>query len=485
MRCLPSPPLLLGLFALYRALTDSRALLNDPDTYLHIAVGRWILAHGALPIADPFSHTMAGAAWAVPEWLAEILLGVAYDAGGWAALVMLTAVSLAAAFAILTRYLLRRLDPLPAAVVALAGLVLVLPHLVARPHVLALPILTAWSAAVLAARDAGTRPPWWLLALMPVWANLHGSFLFGLALAAFLAAEAVLQPGDGRSRREQLRGWGMFVVTATAAALLTPNGVAGLVAPFRLMAMPALQATFGEWLPPDLARSPELALWLVGLVVLGVSVRIHLPFFRLVLLAGLLHMALQHVRHADLLGLVGPLVLAGALGSALAERRRPAQPGVGSQVLARFAAPASIPGLVVTLVLAIVLAEPILARPFDRGDGLVTPAAAVTAAGRLALPGPVFNAERFGGYLVFAGIPSFIDGRIEMYGNDFLARAAAAENGDEATLRALLSEYSIGWTLLPPQSGVAAVLDRSPGWRRVYADDYAVVHARLDPATPH
>ena len=64
----------------------------------------------------------------------------------------------------------------------------------------------------------------------------------------------------------------------------------------------------------------------------------------------------------------------------------------------------------------------------------MTPATALVSAQRLGLSGPVLNSEIFGGYLVFRGVPSFFDGRIEMYGTDFLARAAAAERGDASAL---------------------------------------------------
>jgi hypothetical protein len=46
----PSWPLIVGLVFFIRALVQPMALLNDPDTYLHIAAGRWMLAHAALPI---------------------------------------------------------------------------------------------------------------------------------------------------------------------------------------------------------------------------------------------------------------------------------------------------------------------------------------------------------------------------------------------------------------------------------------------------
>jgi hypothetical protein len=50
-------------------LTLGPRLLNDPDSYSHIAVGRWILEHGALPTSDPFSFSKHGAHWIPFEWL--------------------------------------------------------------------------------------------------------------------------------------------------------------------------------------------------------------------------------------------------------------------------------------------------------------------------------------------------------------------------------------------------------------------------------
>jgi hypothetical protein len=105
-------------------------------------------------------------------------------------------------------------------------------------------------------------------------------------------------------------------------------------------------------------------------------------------------------------------------------------------------------------------------------------ASALAAAARTRLDGPVFNAEGFGGYLTFRGIPSFIDGRAELYGNAFLDQYLAAEGGSEQALAALLDAYGITWTLLAPQQGAVARVDALPGWRRVYADAIAVVHVR-------
>jgi hypothetical protein len=334
----------------------------------------------------------------------------------------------------------------------------VLPHLLARTHVLALPLLVLWCGAMLAARDEERGPPWIILPAMLLWANLHGSFLFGIALAAYLGGEAVLYPARDTSRFSEARRWAVFIVAAAAVSLINPNSATVFIQPFRLMAMPALQSGFGEWMSADFRQFPALEAWLLAVLALGFVLRARLPLTRLALLIGLAYMALAHVRHADLLGLVAPLAVAASLAPAIAALTRPAAASSLLRNAARLAAPASPTGRVLALALAAAVILPTVLRPIDRAGDAVTPQAALAAAQRLHLDGPVFNSEAFGGYLVFSGVPVFIDGRIEMYGNDFLAAYLKAERGDATTLAALLDRYHIGWTLLQAQSPAVAAL---------------------------
>jgi hypothetical protein len=472
----PALPLLVVLAGAVRALIRPRALLNDPDTYLHIAAGRWLLAHGTLASPDRFSHSMAGAPWLEHEWLAEAILAAVYDGLGWSGVVLLTACCFAAALGLLTRVLLPRLGALPGLIAAGLGASLVLPHLLARPHVLALPLLVLWSAALFAARDRGEGPPFRLLPVVTLWANLHGSFMLALALAGFAAAEAVLLHTG--KRWAEARRWGGFVLLAALAALVTPNGLAGFLLPFRLLGMSALQDSFSEWMSPDFHHVQPLEAALLGLLLLGFSLGLRLPPLRLLLLLALVHLALAQQRQAELLGMIGPLAIAASLGPQIAARRGlPA----GEQPMG---AP-GIPALALCLAIAVALAAVTLAHPLQRADDRVTPASALAAAGRMGITGPVFNSEQFGGYLIFRGVPVFIDGRMEMYGDRFLRRYLAAANGDEAALTAVLRDYAIGWTLLDPASPAARLLDHLPGWRRVYADDDAVIHVRSPAAAGH
>ena len=108
--------------------------------------------------------------------------------------------------------------------------------LLARPHLLALPLLEMWTAGLIIAREEGRAPSWKLLPLMVLWANLHASFLIGLLLIVPFALEAVQE--ESRTRGAALRGWGVFAGLALLAAMLSPYGISGLIFPFKLMVMP-------------------------------------------------------------------------------------------------------------------------------------------------------------------------------------------------------------------------------------------------------
>jgi hypothetical protein len=242
--------------------------------------------------------------------------------------------------------------------------------------------------------------------------------------------------------------------------------------------MPALQTSFGEWQSPNFQEFQPLEIWLLGIIALGFATGAKLPLPRLLLLLALCHMALAHVRHAELLGLVGPLVVAASLGPHITSRIRSMPLSALGRGAARIAAPAAASAVMLTLVLALTASLPLLLRPIARADDRVTPASALAAAARIGLDGPVLNSEGFGGYLIFRGIPTFIDGRAELYRDAFLARYLAAERGGADALATLLDSYGITWTLLAPQQAATGRLDSLPGWHRVYADDFAVIHAR-------
>jgi hypothetical protein len=204
------------------------------------------------------------------------------------------------------------------------------------------------------------------------------------------------------------------------------------------------------------------------------SFGLRLPVTRIVILFVLLHLALAHARFAEVLGLIAPLLLAPSIAPQLRAAGDARLQAFGS-ALAR---PASPGGVAFAVVVVAVLGAAFLRLPVDNQNHRFAPSAAVAFVKQQHVAGPVFNDYEFGGYLIFSGIAPFVDGRADMYGDDFLRRQA-----DVAALPDILDQYRIAWTLLERHDPRAALLDRLPGWLRIYGDDIAVVHRR-EPATP-
>ena len=142
--------------ALFALAAFSPAVLGDGDTFSHLATGEWIIAHGVAPHADPFSHSMPGAPWVAHEWLSEALMTLAFRLGGWNGVALMTGAAAASAALIVGLAAARDLRGAPLVATVGLGLGLMTPSLLARPHMLALPLAAAWCAGL--ARRARSRP---------------------------------------------------------------------------------------------------------------------------------------------------------------------------------------------------------------------------------------------------------------------------------------------------------------------------------------
>ncbi|MGH7013512.1 MAG: hypothetical protein ACREEL_05050 [Stellaceae bacterium] len=478
-----SLPLLVALAAFVAVLAAGIGLMNDPDIYWHIVVGRWILAHHAVPHVGIFSGSKPAAPWVPHEWLAETIFAPLYDSWGWNGMALATAAAFAAALALLMRALLRFLEPIHALAAVGVAWGMMLPHLLARPHILALPILVAWFAALVEARERNRAPPLWLAALMTLWANLHGGYMLGLAFAALFAGEALLLAPNAASRLAALKQWSLFGAVALAAALLTPNGLAGLWMPFHLMQMKFALSTIVEWQAPNFQHVQPLEIWIMLALALALGFGVRLPPTRLAMTLLLLHMSLTHQRNGDVLGIAVPLLLAPAVGELIRARSGRRHAAALDGVFADLAGGASLRGTVATGLFAAAIALLFLQHPLARKPDAYTPVAALDYAVAHGFTGPVMNEYGFGGYLIFNGVKPFIDGRAELYGDAFIKRYAEATAGISEELPALLDQYRITWTMFGAKDPAVTLMDRLPGWKRAYADDIAVIHVRAA-ATP-
>ena len=444
------------------------AVLNDGDTYWHLATGAWIIAHGQVPHTDIFSFSRPGVPWVAHEWLSEALMGAVFRLAGWSGVLILMAASLGLAGWLMVRRVAASLSGISLVMVCALALCCMAPSLLVRPHLLALPVLVAWTLELLDARQEDRAPRLIFAGLMLLWANLHGSYVFGFLLAGAFGLEALI--AAGRNPWPVIRGWGLFGALSLVVCLITPHGIAGLIYPFQIMTLNFLP-NITEWAPENFAHPSPFQLTLFATLFVGLSRGMRVRPVRLILLLLLVYMALEHKRHLLVLACVAPLLLAEPLAVALGQAPK------GGSILHRGA-------LAGCAALLVVMAAVRLAVPVVRHDDLNTPATALAHVPAALARRPVLNDYGFGGYLIFKDVKPFIDGRSDMYGEAFSNAYFRATAPDAPRLSNLLAQYDIAWTILRPSDPTVVAMDHLPGWHRLYADHYAVVHARTEEGSP-
>ncbi|HEX6858755.1 MAG TPA: hypothetical protein VF138_00945 [Caulobacteraceae bacterium] len=461
------PPLAVPLAAalvMYGVVLFAPQVLYDADTFWHITAGQRMLDLRQVIHADPFSHTMPGKPWQTHEWLAEIVMALSYRAAGWNGIVILGGLAAGAAAMLTGWWLSRFMPPLSSAITLILGFATLTPSLLVRPHLLALPIMAGWVIALMLARERGKAPPLWLALVMIVWANLHGSYVFGLVLIGPFALEALIVAPRERWL-DVIWRWGLFGVLCLAACLITPHGLEGLIFPFQLMTMKSLP-NIVEWRPPDLSKLSPLKTAIFATLFIALSRGVRMPVLRLIVLLGLFYMATQHIRHVVVLGVIGPLLLAQPLGRALEPDHR-----------ADLRREWKFLGLVAAVALLGATGWRFI-DPLVRKDGYHAPISAYEATPADLRKQPVLNSYGLGGYLIFKGTPVFIDGRADMYGDAFMKDYMQIARGDQKAFDAAVKRYGIRWAFIETGTPMAKFIARQKDWRRLHGDKIAQVFVR-------
>lgn len=436
------------LFAILRVVP-----INDPDYHWHLATGRYILQHRAIPRLDPFSHTAYGMRWTFVDWVSDVGMYLLRRAGGDALVVIAFASLGALGIALAAERARRRIERASSAMVlAIAMLVaaVVSYRISPRPQTAVFP-LCAWLLLVTDRARSSPRALVLVPAIIALWQNLHSSALLGVAIVAAYALE------------RRTRDWMLTGLASAAAMFLTVRPVDRFLAGFAHLGDPRVADLFPEWGPPFvegvIGGWTLAALIILLLAAIGAAAR-----------AGSLG---EHLSVA-MLALVGcfsarmlPLAVIAAAPLALEGLAQMAEHLKKTVVVAT------------TIAIAVVCSIGRLALP---GVGLAKnmyPERAASFVRDRGWRAKLFNDFRFGGYLIWAlpDDPVFVDGRsMAIYGVEFVREAALAT---DERLAELIQQYGATIAIVPPDRRMG-FLQRLPGWSLVMFDDAAAVLVRED-----
>jgi hypothetical protein len=442
-----------------------QALFNgiSGDVFWQWTAGRWMLAHHRVVTADPFSYTLHGHPWFDQEWGFELLLAAVMRLIGpvtfWLFSAGLSSLALLAVVALVRR---RGAGWTATGTLALVVALVLTAFLKDRPQEFSyvfFPLLL-WILTV-----ARQQPRWLVLVpvMVGVWANIHGSFLLGLLVVLLEALWAWVPVAGQRivtltlNRRHAVATLGASAV----AVLVNPHGFGLYGYTWANTFNPIISAVIQEW------QSPNFHSVFLLLVVAGplAATLLWLAFGEgqanwsdVVLTGGLLVATLHAVRFlpywAEAWAALAPAFRPWSLWS----RRLP---------------------WVIGVPLAVVLGAVWWAgRVVPPGTPTAVPARAVTYLQHH--PGRVFSRYRWGDYLIFRGVPVFIDGRTNLYAGtgvlgEYLALRNLTRDPDP-----ILHRYHVEYVLWPPETPLSVFLSHDRRWRLVWHSATADIFRRRD-----
>lgn len=479
--------LFLGIFFLaLLALTAKNA--TDPDFGWHLRTGEYIVTTQSIPYQDFFSYTATGETWVTHEWFTQVVMYLLYQAGGIFALVFFFA--LLATLTFWSVYLRCEGKPYLAAFVVLFAALAAAPIWGIRPQTLSLFLTSAFLYVLDRYRHNGN---WkilvWLLPLMLVWANSHGSFALGPFLILIYLVGSLLEKflkwNDSNETSLVTRHLTLVLLACIAIIAINPNGIELYPYPFQTLSSRVIQTYIQEWQPPNFhdAGVQPFAWMLVATLGALAAARKRVDLVQIILLVGFTYASLRAARQISIWVLIAAPILSAALLDLYdlvpwkIKIRFNEHPPLFAQIFN---------GAILVLVALVVLVRistTVLDQP--RAERDFFPVAAVEWMQRENQRGPIFNLYDWGGYLIWKMYPQervFIDGRSDLYGltgdqvvSEYLATVNGGKNWRDA-----LEKYRVRLVLIPGDTPLATLLSNEANWERVFGDETAVIFARRE-----
>lgn len=507
--------LLLNLFLGFLKLVES------PDTFWHLATGKWIVTQRQLPDEDPFTFTSQPERLTPVErqskrtgfilkqyWLAQVLFYRTFLFGGYKGVLFFTAALITLALAILCLWTRREGLSWPFAlfIAAVVGVYLSgFPY--TRPKVFSLffgiIIVVLLEDFLRRLNDPARRitlPCLLIPLVMITWSNLHGGYLFGeVVIVIYVTAEGIktlfFKKGLLEDTVLEKRQYLLFLAVGAAGILaggLNPNGFNVVPVVWESLTS-AYQGAIMEQQPPWLMawkysvyHPVYWATMVLAVTVFIVSLK-NLGLRRVILFSFLVVISLMASRHTVFMVTVGLLIVAAPLQRNL------------DDFFKRYRTPRSFKGIpVFLLLLAFVFAY----RGYRLWQNLYLPALdtryypeqAVRFLRENEIRGNALTEYEWGGYLIWRLYPDirvFHDGRglverIFFEANEMMfARVAHPLSPNQPRWQMLINDYKIDIIVLRGihlvtglMTPLVAKLVNDTDWILAYRDSFSMVFLR-------
>lgn len=446
----------------------------DPDLWWHIVVGRWILAHGEVPVVDHWNMFGVGQPWIAYSWSNEILFAFVDKHWSIDGLLILQA-TLGVCIASVLMWSFGKLanDNFLGALFGVFATAASFNHFTLRPQsltwiLLALLILVADKIS----REGYNSKSLGLVTLLAAaWANTHITAILGVAVATAWAW------GEG-SRHIQIKRSAAVFGAGFVGLFLTPYMGAEVITLFSKAGHPFAYDTIAEFQAAQITHY-STAFVIIGLTLLLLFIhsqpKILSPIKLLVVAASVL-MALAVVKFIPIAVIITAAAIASSWRNSTERKLKLGRLGEGFGRFGKlYSDKLEGHGLVMFIFACAILQVVRLANnPISLSQ---VPKEAVDYIISNDLPGPVLNLFGDGGYLMYrfaseAGVPKAlvaVDGRTNVNPPEIMRKHGKAVRGQLGWADYLdaVKPNTILWRTEGP---LVAILRERPEWKLVHQD---------------
>lgn len=476
------------------------AELHDPDVWLHIKTGEYILQHKAVPQVDVFSAALSGKAWIDHSWLVQVIYYSIFRFLGADNLIFFSAALIVISFFILFFCAYRRKKDLTlcVAMLFLAALASKIRFNI-RPENFSILFFSLFLFVLSRWKD--TRRIHLLALIQVFWVNCHGFFIAGpfLVLVFYLAER--IKPYGTRSR-DTCKNLLITFFLVCAANFINPYGYKGALYPLWVIASSGGKSNvvygYIQELLPTWRYFRILGAYYV-LAILSVIVfflnfrRINIAYFILWLAS--LSASLCINRNVLFFNFIAFLAITDGIINGEAGKLKAINKTNGKIIsLSKFAilsaiiAYLSIQNFSMLNNRYYVFDE---ARSKSTLLGIDTKRFPDKAADFILqnhLKGNIFNLFNYGSYLIYRLSPQnkvFIDGRTELYGEEFFKNYQRTLASNKTSLEDALNKYSINIAVLYGHGldigGLGKYFIGNPQWQLVYFSADTLIFVKDNP----
>ena len=460
----------------------------DTDTWWHLRSGNYILNEGKIPQTDPFSHTKNGEAWIDHSWGGQVIMTLAYrltggsgniDDSGVIGLALYTAILGTAGM--LCVYRMCEGSIYSKAFVMVFGAASAAVFWSPRPQMLSF-FLSAAVLYILHLYKREALDRLWLIPVMMIfWVNLHGGFAIGfILLILFIIGEIIgnlLNPAD-----PDAIGWRgvqkltLITVVSLAALAINPYGIRMIWYPFDTAGLQTLNVFIQEWQSPDFKLPQTWAFVILLLSTFGFALLTNNrpAWSDISLVLGTLLLSLWAGRNIATFAVVTTPVLSRLVDHFLTERGWQIRP------TRKMTTPKALINVALLTLIALsgllkVVAD-LTPRNVQDIQADLMPINAIAYLQENPPQGNLFNSYNWGGLLMFVlpDHPVFVDGRTDLYGDDFLKEYFHAYLGG-SKWQEPLDKYHVQTVILEKETALSTLLREEEGWEIVYEDKQAVI----------